>query len=361
MLAHELRNPLAPIQNAVGILRRRPADEAELLWSYDAIDRQVGHLARLVDDLLDVSRITRGSLTVRREPAELGEIVRWAVSGIQPMLAAADLRLRVELPPGPVHAHVDVVRFSQIVHNLLDNACKFSRHGGTIRVALEREAEGIAIRVRDDGDGLEPHDLPHVFDMFYRSSRGASSARGGLGIGLALVRRLVELHGGTIEARSPGPDQGSEFVIRLPAPDPAPRPAAAQPVRAPDATRPESRRILVVDDNRDSADSLAMLLRKSGHEVRTAYDGLAAVASAESFGAEVVVLDIGLPLLDGHQVARRIREQPWGRSLLLVAVTGWGQERDRRHSMEAGCDAHLTKPVDRAALENLIAGVVPQV
>jgi signal transduction histidine kinase/ActR/RegA family two-component response regulator len=355
MLAHELRNPLAPILNAVGVLRQRPS-ESELLWSYDVIDRQVGHLTRLVDDLLDVSRITRGKLIVRREPADLAEVLRWTASALQPQLADAGVHLRMALPAESIPAQVDMVRFSQIVHNLLDNACKFTRRGGTIWLTAEREGDAVTIRVRDSGIGIPAHDLPHIFEMFYRST-GVMSVRGGLGIGLALVRRLVELHGGTIEARSPGQDQGSEFVIRMPVVDSALRLGGARAPRVADEKPGSCRRILVVDDNRDSADSLAMLLRMPGNNVLTVYDGLAAVAAAESFRAEVVLLDIGLPLLDGHQVARRIREQPWGKSIKLIALTGWGQERDRRQSQEAGFDAHLTKPVDRAVLDELIGGI----
>ena len=354
MLAHELRNPLAPIMNAVEILRHRPESEGDLRWTRDVIERQVVHLTRLVDDLLDVSRITRGKLEIRPEHVDLADIVRWAAEAIQGQLGPKRLQLEVALPTGQIPIFVDGVRLTQVVLNLLDNSCKFASPGGRIWLRGERDDHGVTISIRDDGAGIPEEDLPHLFEMFHQSKRSAVPSHGGLGIGLALVRRLVEMHGGTVEARSPGPGMGSEFVVRLPLADPALAGANGKAPRHVHLDRHVPRRILIVDDNRDSADSLAILLRRAGNEVTTAYDGLAAVDAARSSRAEAVLLDIGLPSLDGYQVARTIRAQPWGKKLKLVALTGWGQEQDRLRSREAGFDAHITKPVNVQALEALL-------
>ena len=355
MLAHELRNPLAPIRNVVELLRQRPAGGREAHWSYEVIDRQLAHLTRLVDDLLDVSRITRGKLGLRREATDLRDIAHAAAEGIQPTVAARRLQLDVSVPSAPVPVHADVVRMTQVVLNLLDNACKFTPAGGSIVLLVEREAESAKISVRDSGAGIRPEELSRLFQMFYQSDQSTTPAQGGLGIGLALVDRIVAMHGGTVEAKSEGSDRGSEFVVRLPIAELARMPAKPSPLpvhlAAPNAP---GRRILVVDDNEDSAESLALLLRRSGNEVSTAYDGQAAVEAAHAFGADVVLLDIGLPLLDGYAAARAIRSEPWGKAITLVAVTGWGQEHDRRLSQDAGFDAHLVKPVDHQALMKLL-------
>src|SRR5262249_1926308 len=325
MLAHELRNPLAPIRNSVEILRQRSDQERGLRWSYEVIERQLAQLTRLVDDLLDVSRITRGKMGIRPGPAELGEVLRSAAEGIRPELCLKNLRFEVVLPEEPVPILADRVRLIQVVLNLLDNARKFTPEGGAIRLSGSREPEGVLITVRDSGVGMPPEEIPRLFEMFYQPSHGATPQQGGLGIGLALVRRIAELHGGTVEARRLEGEAGSEFVVRLPLEMPAPvESRSSDPVALVDEPRPP-RRILVVDDNEDSADSLAILLRRSGNVVQTAYDGPAAIAAAESFRAEVVLLDIGLPTLDGHHVARQIRQQAWGRDIMLVAVTGWGR------------------------------------
>jgi signal transduction histidine kinase len=354
MLAHELRNPLAPIKNVVGLLRQHASGGRETRWSYEVIERQLAHLTRLVDDMLDVSRITRGKLELRTEPADLRDVAQAAAESVQMTVAARQLRLTVSLPPEPVRVRVDVVRMTQVVLNLLDNACKFTPTGGSIELRVEHEPGGHRVVVRDSGAGIAVDELPRVFEMFYQSNGDGISAKGGLGIGLALVKRIVEMHDGSIEATSDGPDRGSEFVVRLPLEQA--EPAVAAPTREvdPPAKGARGRRILVVDDNEDSAESLAMLLRRHGNDVRTAYDGRAAVAHAEMFRADVVLLDIGLPLLDGYQAARAIRAQPWGRDITLVAVTGWGQDSDRRLSHEAGFDGHLVKPVDLAELMKLL-------
>jgi signal transduction histidine kinase len=357
MLSHELRNPLAPILNAVEILRHRPNNESEVRWSYDVIDRQVGHLTRLVDDLLDVSRITRGKLEIRRRPVDLNEIIVNVADGVQPGLGLKRLDLRVDLPPEPIPALVDPMRISQVVSNLLDNACKFTPEGGTIWLTGRISADEVTISVRDSGVGIRAEDLPHLFEMFHQVNGGSVPSQNGLGIGLALVRWIVGMHGGTVEARSAGAGQGSEFLVRLPVAERALEPPVAAPSLAPEASRAPSRRVLIVDDNQDSADSLAMLLRRRGNHVETAYDGVAALAAVESFGPEVVLLDIGLPQLDGYHAARRIRERFGDRKITLIALTGWGQEKDRDRSWDAGFDAHLTKPVEPAMLEELLRGL----
>jgi signal transduction histidine kinase/ActR/RegA family two-component response regulator len=355
MLAHELRNPLAAISNTVEILRHQPVGEGELQWGHEVIDRQADHLTRLVDDLLDVSRITRGRLEIRREPTDLIEIVRGAADAIRPFLGRKSLHLEMTVPAGPIPLVADVVRVGQVVYNLLDNACKFTPEGGTIWLTVEAGGAGAAVSVRDSGRGIAAGELPHLFQMFYQTNHGTVSADGGLGIGLALVHMIVEMHGGSVEARSAGVGKGSEFIVRLPVSDPA-RLAQGTPAPAAEPAEPgRSRRILVVDDHEDSAESLSMLLTRSGHEVRTVHDGVTAIAVAEAFRAEVVLLDIGLPLIDGYHVARTIREQPWGRTMTLVAVTGWGREEHRRRAREAGFDAHLIKPVEFGALVRLLA------
>jgi len=353
MLAHELRNPLAPIRNAVEYLRMRAEADPSVRWSHDVIDRQIDHLTRLVDDLLDVSRITRGRLEIRRTRSDLADILRGAVDTIQASIQERGQRLHVSLPPEPTWVDADVVRMTQIFLNLLDNASKFTPEGGSIWLSSERAEGHAVVRLRDTGAGITAEELPQLFQMFYQIRR-SSGVQGGLGIGLALVRRLVELHGGTVEAASEGHEQGAEFVVRLP--EVADMPAAgSNGAPKAEAGTPAARRVLVVDDNVDSAESLAMLLRLGGHEIETAYDGLQAVEAAERFKPDLVLLDIGLPGIDGYDAAARIREGSGGRELVLVAITGWGQEEDRRRSREAGFDAHLTKPVDMAALSRLLA------
>jgi len=353
MLAHELRNPLAPIRNSVEILRQRADQERGLRWSYEVIERQLAQLTRLVDDLLDVSRITRGRLEIRPEAVDLGEILRQAADGIRADLSTKGLQFEAALPAEPVTLQADPVRLTQVVLNLLDNARKFTPEGGTIALAGEHGAQDVVITVRDTGAGIPAEERPRLFEMFYQVNDGRVPYQGGLGIGLALVKRIVELHGGTVEVRMPASGTGSEFAVRLPRVSPTPVAAVSLPPGWPE--RPvQPRRVLVVDDNHDSADSLAILLRRDGNTVRTAYDGLEAIAAAEAFRAEVVLLDIGLPPLDGYHVARQIRQAAWGRDIVLVAVTGWGQENDRRRTREAGFDAHLVKPVEFGLVRRLL-------
>jgi signal transduction histidine kinase/ActR/RegA family two-component response regulator len=357
MLAHELRNPLAPIRNAVEFLRMRAEADPSVRWSHDVIDRQVDHLTRLVDDLLDVNRITRGRLEIRRERSDLGEILRCAVDTIQAAIQERGQGLHVSLPAEPVWMDADVVRMTQVFLNLLDNASKFTPEGGSIWITAERAEDGAIVRLKDTGAGITPEELPQLFQMFYQIRRSTTGTQGGLGIGLALVRLLVELHGGTVEAMSDGHERGSEFIVRLPALADAAAPGWKEVPEEEAAKAIVVRRVLVVDDNVDSAESLAMLLRLGGHEIETAYDGLQAVESAERFKPDLILLDIGLPRLDGYDAAIRIRERTDGREVVLVAVTGWGQDEDRRRTREAGFDAHLTKPVDMAALGRLLAAL----
>jgi two-component system CheB/CheR fusion protein len=354
LLAHELRNPLAPISNAVQILRHAQGDADSIQAATEMMERQVGQMARLVDDLLDISRISLGKIELRRGRIELASVVSQAVEAARSSVRFLDRELTVTLPPQPMYLDADPTRLSQIIGNLLHNACKFSDKGSRIWLTAEREGGQAVIHVRDTGIGIASDQLTRVFDMFTQLDSSLERSAGGLGIGLALVKNLVDLHGGTVEARSAGLGQGSEFTVRLPiGADTAEPLPLASPDRPPAPVT--SRRILVVDDNHDSAKSLAMLLKATGNETHTVYDGQAAVEAAATFRPEVVLLDIGLPKLNGYDAARRIREQPWGKGMLLVALTGWGQEEDRQKSKDAGFDCHLVKPVEYPALEKLLA------
>jgi CheY-like chemotaxis protein/two-component sensor histidine kinase len=353
MLAHELRNPLAPIRNSVQIFRAIGPPTSELQWATEVIDRQVHQLTRLVDDLLDVSRITRGQIELRKERVELAPILNQAVESTRALYKHLSHELTVSLPFQPIDLDADPARLTQVVGNLLNNACKFTDKGGRIWLEAEQEGSQAVIRVRDRGIGIAAEHLPRIFDMFIQVDTSLERSRDGLGIGLTLVRTLVELHGGTVEARSEGLGRGSEFVVRLPVLLEATEPRAAAGVEP----RAASRRIMIVDDNEDGAESLAMMLRLVGHETLTANDGQEAIEAAERFRPDAMLLDIGLPRLNGYEVCRRIREQPWGKQLVLVAVTGWGQEEDLHRSQAAGFDAHLVKPVDRESLGRLLTSL----
>jgi PAS domain S-box-containing protein len=353
-LAHELRNPLAPVRNAVQVLRLRGPNDPQLRWGRDVIDRQVEHLTRLIDDLLDISRITRNKLELRMQRVGLAEVINGAVESSRPTVEQCGHELTVSLTPEPLDLNGDLVRLAQVFQNLLTNAAKYTERGGRIRLTAEREASDVVVRVRDTGVGIPPEKLPRLFEMFFQVDRTLERSQGGLGIGLSLVRRLVEMHGGTVEARSEGVGRGSEFTVRLPILCEQPSLPQSRNSCGDGGTKAPGRRILVVDDNRDSADSLAMLLGLSGHEVHTAYDGLEGIESAERVRPEVVLLDIGMPRLNGYDACRRIREQPWGKDVLLIAMTGWGQDEDRRRTVEAGFDAHLVKPVDPQTLMRLL-------
>jgi PAS domain S-box-containing protein len=355
-LAHELRNPLAPMRNALQVIQLAGNNAEAVGQAREMMERQMRHMVRLVDDLLDLSRITRGKLELRKQTVELAAVVRTAVEASRPLIGVAGHHLAITLPPQPVFVDGDPVRLAQVFSNLLNNAAKYTEKGGHIWLTAERQGSDAVVSVRDSGLGIPREMLGRVFELFTQVDRTLEKAQGGLGIGLTLVRRLAEMHGGSVEAKSEGAGQGSEFTVRLPALLAAPDGGEA----AEEEIAPSSRRrILVVDDNRDSAVSLGMMLQLMGNEVRTAHDGLEGVRAAEVFRPDVVLLDIGLPVLNGYEAARRIRGQPWGEGIVLIAVTGWGQEEDRRRSKEAGFNFHLVKPLEPAALEKLLAGLLP--
>lgn len=351
ILAHELRNPLAPIRNSVHILRAKSPLLPEVLWATDVIDRQVQQMSRLVDDLLDVSRIAGGKIQLRKERLDLRAVVASAIEASRPLIDKWQHRLGVSVPNDPIYVHGDVTRLSQLLLNLLNNAAKYTDRGGSIQLSVEEEKDEAVIRVEDSGIGIPADMLPRIFGMFTQVDRSLERAEGGLGIGLTLVQRLAELHGGSVSAESEGAGRGSEFIVRLPLSRGAASPAAA--VASDPRAGSSARRILIVDDNRDAADTLGMLLRNNGNEVRVAHDGIEAVAAAAEFHPHVVLLDIGMPRLNGYDAARRIRGE-LGKDVLLIAVTGWGQEEDRRRSGEAGFDHHLTKPIHLATLDQLL-------
>ena len=355
MLAHELRNPLAPIHNAVQILRRQGADAQAVSSASEMMERQVGQLVRLVDDLLDVSRISQGKIELRKGRIELASAVNHAVEAGRSLVQCMEHELTVTLHRTPIFLYADPTRLAQVVGNLLNNACKFTDKGGRIWLTVEQEGEQAVIRVRDSGIGITAEQRPRIFDLFVQVDTSLERSVSGLGIGLSLVKNLVEMHGGTVEVHSAGVGQGSEFVVRLPIMVETPKPMPPEPT----ASRPKptpGRRILVVDDNRDSAMSLAMLLKLTGHETQTAFDGLEAVETAATFKPDLILMDIGLPNLNGYEACRRIREQAWGKNMLLVALTGWGQEDDRQKSKEVGFNTHMVKPVELPALMILLAG-----
>jgi PAS domain S-box-containing protein len=354
MLAHELRNPLAPIRNAIELMRRLPPDDAAQATLRETMDRQSAHLSRIVDDMLDIARITRGKLSIERRPVELAEIVSRAVEMAQPSIDAAHHKLDVQIPPGNVVVHGDLSRLTQAVANLLTNAARFTAPGGSISLKVGRDGGQIKISVRDNGRGIASEDLGKVFGMFVQGKEPLNRVGGGLGIGLALARAIAELHGGTIDAKSEGEGMGSEFTVRLPAaPMLAPPREAARSIQ-PLPQKAPVKRVLVVDDNVDAADTLGMLMRSLGHEARVVYDGMQALQAAAEFRPDVVLLDIGLPGLNGYEVARRLRGTKAGQSARIIAITGWGLDTDRARAREAGFDVHLVKPVDEAALQHLV-------
>jgi len=351
-LAHELRNPLAPLSNALQVLELAGDDRASAEQARRLMERQLSHLVRLVDDLLDVSRITTGKIELRKERVDVKAIVDSALETCGPVIEQSGHQLAVSLPPGPLPLDADLTRLAQVVSNLLHNAVKYTDRGGHITLTAEQQGSDVVITVMDDGIGIAPEALPRLFEIFSQADRSLGRAQGGLGIGLSLVRGLVELHGGTVGVHSAGLGRGSEFTVRLP--------LAQSRVDSPASECPEKpalaqRRILVVDDNRDSADSLSLLLGLNGHVVRTAYDGLSALEEARVFGPDVVLLDIGLPGVNGYEVARSIRATASIPPPMLVATTGWGHAEDKQRAREAGFDFHLTKPISMEALERFIA------
>jgi PAS domain S-box-containing protein len=356
-LSHELRNPLAPLRNAIELLQRVGPGDARAEPVHAIMRRQVNHLVRLVDDLLELSRISRGTLSLRKERVELAAIVHNAVETSEPLIHAARHRLALELPSQPLWLQGDPVRLAQVLSNLLNNAARYTEEGGQITVTAARDGGDAVVSVRDNGSGIDPAALPRMFEMFSRGDRDSSRAQGGLGIGLALARRLAELHEGTLEGRSEGLGRGSEFILRLPlaaAPTPGQEAAPAAPEGGLDALR-----VLVVDDNRDAGDSLAQVLVMLGAQVRVAADGTQALAAFAQFDPHVVLLDIGMPGMNGYDVARAIRERFPRQQAALVALTGWGQEEDRRRAREAGFDHHLVKPAEIRQLQRLLGGLRP--
>ena len=356
MLAHELRNPLSPIRNAVRILAERGPQDAELVWGRQVIERQVAHMSRLLDDLLDVSRIPQRKLELRKPLVPLANVVDAALESSRPAIEAAGHTLTVSLPEEPLQLEGDPVRLAQVFGNLLTNAAKYTERGGRIDLVAAREGNEAVVSVRDNGIGISPEMVGRLFQMFAQDSRAAPHAQGGLGIGLSLVKGLVELHRGTVEAKSGGPQRGSEFIVRLP----LLQARLGEGQGASDADRTMvrlSRRVLVVDDNRDSADTLCALLQVMGCEVAVAYDGEEALAVAPGFKPDAVLLDLGMPKLNGFETCQRMRAEAWGRSICIIAVTGWGQDEDRKRTQEAGFNAHLVKPADPGKLTELLASL----
>ena len=364
VLAHELRNPLAPIRHALSLLRLPGIDSAQRDWCRDVMDRQLTQMTRLLEDLLDVSRMARRPFTLRLERLDIASAIRRAVELAQPLLDGARHQFSLTLPPQPLVVHGDTARLTQALSNLIVNAAKYTPPGGHIAVDAAQHGPLVEIHVNDDGIGLSAEQIPQVFEMFNQVNGASDHAQGGLGIGLALARGLVLMHGGTLVARSAGLGQGSTFTVGLPLAAPAalPEPAPAEPLASPQFLVPPSarRRVVVADDLRDAAESLAQVLRAMGHEVFLAFDGAQALMLAERHRPEVVLLDLGMPALDGVEACRRIRAQPWGRSMLLIAQTGWGQPHDRKRTREAGFDHHLVKPIDLDLLGQLLEPVPAQ-
>ena len=353
VLAHELRNPLAPIRQAIQIAHSRAVTEAQLRWSHDVIERQVSHMARLLDDLLDVSRITRGKLEVRKTEAELSPIVEAGIEMARPLIDQRHHTLKIDFTRDPCPLQADPLRLAQVVCNLLTNAAKYTDAHGEIRLSTRREGDTAVLRVEDSGVGLSQESLGQIFRMFVQIGSTLDRTEGGLGIGLALAKGLVELHDGQIEAHSGGLGHGSQFIVRLPI-------NAAVMDGAPKSERPDvavastaRRSIVVADDNRDAAESLAMLLQLSGHEVHVVHDGQMALQTIETVRPDLALLDIGMPKLNGYEVAQRVRNSEWGKQIKLVAITGWGQAADKDRAQSSGFDHHWVKPVEPSAILEL--------
>jgi CheY-like chemotaxis protein len=353
ILAHELRNPLAPATNALHILQLKAPPIPELAWARDVIAAQIQRMARLIDDLMDVSRLSSNKLSLRLERLKLSKILDEALAAAGPFIEESGHELSVDQPSEPVLLNADLVRMAQVFSNLLNNAAKYTNPGGRIWLAARVVGRDAVVSIRDSGIGMSAEMLPRVFEMFMRGDRTLSRGHGGLGIGLTLVKRLVEMHGGTVDAQSGGKDRGSEFTVRLP--------VLVEPENQ--AWRSDGRqqalpnsgpRILVVDDNQPSANSLSLVLELAGNETRIAHDGLEALVTAEAFQPDVVLLDLGLPLMDGYETCVRMRRQAWGKRLIMVALTGWGRAEDRRRSWEAGFDRHIVKPADPIDLITMV-------
>jgi len=357
LLAHELRNPLAPIRYALAANRKPGRTPEQRKQADEIIERQIAHMSRLLEDLLDVSRITRGTLELKKTRTELTSVIGAAIETARPLLDAKHHTLALDLPTQPVQLEADLVRLAQVFSNLLINAAKYTDSGGRIQLRAVQEPGSVVVSVSDSGIGISAELLPRVFNMFFQSHQALGRAEGGLGIGLSLVRGLVMLHGGSVQARSEGAGKGSDFIVRLPIGAPLPEDLdtdAETDSLAADA----GLKILVVDDNRDAADTCAMLLEASGHHVQTAYTGRQALELARTFRPHALLMDIGLPDIDGYQLAQQVRAAPWGRSAALVAVTGWGQEQDRLRAVAAGFDQHLVKPISAETMDTLLQSLV---
>ncbi len=355
MLGHELRNPLAPIRNALAVMHMKPVADPNLQWARDVIDRQLRQLTRMVDDLIDVSRITSGNIALNKEPLELAVVVARGVEASRPLIDAKRQHLEIDYSRSAVLVEGDLARLAQVVTNLLNNAARFTPEDGTIRLSVSAAGDQAVLSVRDNGAGIDPALRPHIFDLFRQGDSSLDRAAGGLGIGLTIVQRLAQMHGGTVDVLSEGPGRGSEFVVRLPRLDALPprmfTPSGRITPIAPAAT---PRRVLVVDDSPDSAESMAAVLRLAGHEVRVALSGPSAIALAGQFRPEVALLDIGIPGMTGYEVAVALRELPGLEALVLIAMTGYGQAQDRLRSREAGFHHHLVKPVDIANVQQIL-------
>jgi signal transduction histidine kinase/ActR/RegA family two-component response regulator len=351
-LAHELRNPLAPLHNGLELIKLAGDNGVTVARARSLMERQLVQLVRLVDDLMDVSRITRGMIELKQTPVPLAAIIDSALETSRPLIEQMGHKLTVTLPAQPVVVNADLTRLAQVFVNLLNNSAKYMEQGGNIELSAVHQGSDVIVSVRDTGIGIPADELTRIFEMFSQVERSLEKRQGGLGIGLTLVKQLVGLHGGSIEARSEGPGLGAEFVVRLPVVIEATVPESPEHTAA--AAPTPARRILIVDDNRDAADSLASILQNLGHDTHTAYDGQTGLDRAVQVRPDVVLLDIGLPVLNGYEVCRRLREQPWSRPPIVIAVTGWGQDEDRRRSREAGFDRHLIKPVDVGALLKLL-------
>jgi PAS domain S-box-containing protein len=355
LLAHELRNPLAPIRNGLQILRLSDGDRQTIEQARAVMDRQLSHMVRLIDDLLDISRISRNKMELRRGRVVLADVVGSAVETARPLIETLLHELVVSLPAEPIILDADHTRLAQVFSNLLTNSAKYTPPGGRIVLSAKRSGGTLTLSVSDNGIGIPAGSLVNIFDMFSQVDRSIERSAGGLGIGLALVKGLVEMHGGTVAAASEGDGKGSTFTISLPVWAGRTEAAGSAPADCGNLARGPGRRVLIVDDNRDGADSLATMLRLMGNEVRTASDGLQALEQAESFRPDVILMDVGMPKLNGLDATRRIRATPWGESITIIALTGWGQPGDRERSHEAGCDGHLVKPVDLTELGRTLA------
>jgi signal transduction histidine kinase len=355
MLSHELRNPLAPIRNAAEVMRRIAPTDAGIVWARDVVERQVTHLAQLVDDLLDVSRITQGKISLKKEAVELARVIQHSIDTARTLLDAKRHYLSVNVSPAPIWVYGDFARLSQVVGNILNNAAKYTSEGGKIELTVSAERGEALICVRDNGIGIDATLLPHVFELFTQGERSLDRSQGGLGVGLTVVERLVDLHQGRVEVHSDGIGKGSLFRVILPCISEVPQAAGEERAVAAFAAVPAGRRVLVIDDNIDAAESIAVFLRLEGHEVRTVSDGPQAVAIAQVFAPQVAVVDIGLPGMNGYEVARRLRLKGSDAPTLLIALTGYGQKEDRARSIQAGFHHHFVKPADPRVIQSAIA------